>query len=152
MTEERTLMHIKFIIDMYSAGVDTADNAMEKIFDLLNDEFEEDDEDRHDCGCREWCGCDCDEGCGGMKIEPTELTKLREYFDENWISYEVLYWADGWYNLHIDLGYVKFSFLTSQGSYGGYHGLIEFYNFRDEPTGYLTADEAIEIYEKVVVE
>lgn len=57
--EEKTLTQIKFVIDMYSAGADTADNAMEKIFDLLNDEFEEDDEDRYDCGCCKCCGCDC---------------------------------------------------------------------------------------------
>lgn len=85
-----------------------------------------------------------------MKIKPTELIKLREYFDKNSISYEVAYWEDNWYNLHIDLEYVKLSFLTSMGSYGGYNGLIEFYNFRDEPTGHLTADEAIKIYEKEV--
>ena len=82
-----------------------------------------------------------------MKIKPTELTKLKEYFDTNGISYEVAYWEDNRYNLHVDLEYVKLSFLTSEGSYGGYNGLIEFYNFRDEPTGHLTADEAIEIYE-----
>lgn len=87
-----------------------------------------------------------------MKIKPTALTKLREYFDTNGISYEVAYWEDNWYNLHVDLEYLRLSFLTSQGSYGGYHGLIEFYNFRDEPTGHLTADKAIEIYEKVVAE
>ena len=82
-----------------------------------------------------------------MKIKPTELTKLRAYFDTNGISYEVAYWEDNRYNLHVNLEHVKLSFLTSEGSYGGYNGLIEFYNFRDEPTGHLTADEAIEIYE-----
>ena len=87
-----------------------------------------------------------------MKIEPTELTKLREYFDTNDVSYEAVYWEDDRYNLHVDLEYITLSFLTSKGSYGGHHGLIEFYNFEDEPTGYLTADEAIEIYEKVVAE
>ena len=34
--EEKTLTQIKFVIDMYSAGADTADNAMEKIFDLVD--------------------------------------------------------------------------------------------------------------------
>ena len=85
-----------------------------------------------------------------MKIKPTELTKLREYFDTNGIVYGATYWGDNRYNLHVDLEYVKLSFLTSEGSYGGYKGLIEFYNFRDEPTGHLTAGEAIEIYEKEV--
>ena len=87
-----------------------------------------------------------------MKIKPTELTKLREYFDVSGVSYEAVYWEDNRYNLHVDLEYVKLSFLISVGSYGGLEGLIEFYNFRDEPTGYLTADEAIEIYEKEVAE
>ena len=87
-----------------------------------------------------------------MKIKPIELTKLREYFDTNDVSYEVVYWEDNQYNLHVDLEYIKLSFLTSQGSYGGNHGLIEFYNFRDEPTGYLTAENSIRIYEKEVAE
>ena len=85
-----------------------------------------------------------------MGIKPTELTKLKEYFDTNGVNYRAVHWEDNRYNLHVDLEYAKLSFLTSEGSYGGYNGLIEFYNFRDEPTGYLTADEAIEIYEKEV--
>lgn len=85
-----------------------------------------------------------------MKIKPTELTKLREYFDANGVSYEAVHWGNNRYNLHVDSEYAKLSLLTSEGSYGGYNGLIEFYNFRDEPTGHLTADEAIEIYEKEV--
>ena len=87
-----------------------------------------------------------------MKIKPTELTKLKEYFDANGVSYEAVRWEDNWYNLHVDLEYIKLSFLTSEISRGGDQELIEFYNFRDEPTGHLTADEAIEIYEKVVAE
>ena len=85
-----------------------------------------------------------------MKIKPKELTKLREYFDANGISYKVAYWEDNRYNLHVDLEYVKLSFLTSEGSFGGDSGLIEFYNFRDEPTGHLTVNEAIEMYERAV--
>lgn len=81
-----------------------------------------------------------------MKIIPTELTKLREYFDVNGVSYEERFWKDNQYNLHVGLKYVKLSFLTSEFSHGGIQGLIEFYNFRDEPTGYLAVDEAIEIY------
>ena len=81
-----------------------------------------------------------------MKIKPTELTKLKEYFDVNGVIYKQVRWKDNQYNLHVDLEYVNLSFLTSECSYGGNHGLIEFYNFRDEPTGYLAADEAIEIY------
>lgn len=41
MTEaEKLLVKIKFIIDMYSSGVDTADGTLEKIFDLV-DSYEE---------------------------------------------------------------------------------------------------------------
>ena len=87
-----------------------------------------------------------------MRIKPTELTKLREYFDVNGVSYEEAHWKGDWYNLHVVLEYVNLSFLTSKVSWGGNQGLIEFYNFRNEPTGYLTADEAIEVYEKEVAE
>lgn len=87
-----------------------------------------------------------------MKIKPTELTKLREYFDANGVSYEAVCWENNRYNLHVDSEYVKLSFLTSEGSYGGNQGLIEFYNLRDEPTGYLTAEGSIRIYEEEVVE
>ena len=91
-----------------------------------------------------------------MKLEDmisnAEIQKLRDYFDTNQIEYELRYWEEGRFNIHVDLWYIRLSFLTSIGSYGGYEGLIEFYNFKDEPTGYLRADEAIEIYEKVVAE
>lgn len=83
-------------------------------------------------------------------ISNREITKLRNHFDLNQVEYEVVAWGEDEFNIHVDLGYVTLSFLTSIGSYGGYNGLIEFYNFRDEPTGYLTANEAIEIYNKVV--
>lgn len=85
-------------------------------------------------------------------ISNKEIKRLRDYFDLNQIEYEIRFWKDNWYNIHVNLEYVKLSFVTSVGSYGGCEGLIEFYNFKDEPTGYLTADEAIEIYEKVVTE
>ena len=85
-------------------------------------------------------------------VSNAEITKLRDYFDTNQIEYELRYWEEGRFNIHVDLGYIRLSFLTSIGSYGGYEGLIEFYNFNDEPTGYLTAYEAIKIYEKVVAE
>ena len=85
-------------------------------------------------------------------ISNKEIKRLRDYFDSNQIEYELMCWEEGRFNIHVDLWYIRLSFLTSVGSYGGYNGLIEFYNFRDEPMGYLTADEAIEIYERVVQE
>lgn len=85
-------------------------------------------------------------------ISNREIKKLKDYFDSNQVEYELMYWEEGRFNIHVDLWYMRLSFLTSFGSWGGYEGLIELYNFRDEPTGYLTADEAIEIYERVVQE
>lgn len=83
-------------------------------------------------------------------VSNTEIQKLRDYFDANQIEYELRNWEEGRFNIHVDLEYIYLSFLTSVGSYGGREGLIEYYNFRDEPTGYLTADGAIEIYKKAV--
>lgn len=40
---EELLVKIKFVVDMYSAGVDTAGDALEKIFDLV-DSYEEAEE------------------------------------------------------------------------------------------------------------
>ena len=85
-------------------------------------------------------------------ISNKEIKRLRDYFDLNQVEYKLRYWEESRFNIQVDLEYIYLSFLTSEGSYGGIEGLIEFYNFRDEPTGYLTADEAIEIYEKVVAE
>ena len=81
-------------------------------------------------------------------ISNKEIKRLRDYFDLNQVEYKLRYWEEGRFNIQVDLEYIYLSFLTSEGSYGGYEGLIEFYNFRDEPTGYLTADEAIGIYER----
>ena len=85
-------------------------------------------------------------------ISNKEIKRLRDYFDLNQVEYKLRYWEEGRFNIQVDLEYIYLSFLTSEGSYGGYEGLIEFYNFRDESTGYLTADEAIEIYERAVAE
>lgn len=37
MTEaEKLLVKVKFVVDMYNSGADTADDALEKIFDLVD--------------------------------------------------------------------------------------------------------------------
>ena len=82
-------------------------------------------------------------------ISNKEIKRLRDYFDLKQVEYEVVAWEEGRFNIHVSLEHMRLSFVTSVGSYGGYNGLIEFHNFSDEPTGYLTADEAIEIYERV---
>lgn len=39
----------------------------------------------------------------------------------------------------------KLSFICHIGSYGVEKGLIEFYDFKEEPVGYLTAEECLKI-------
>lgn len=85
------------------------------------------------------------------KLDTTEIEKLRSFLDKNSIDYEVRDWGESgngsWvgYNLHVLNGDIRYSFLLSKGSYGREEGLIEFYNFNDEPTGWLTADECMKI-------
>lgn len=45
----------------------------------------------------------------------------------------------------IKQGKTELSFICHLGSYGVEQGLIEFYDFRTEPVGYLTAEECMEI-------
>lgn len=45
----------------------------------------------------------------------------------------------------IKSGKTELSFICHLGSYGVDQGLIEFYDFKSEPVGYLTADECMEI-------
>ena len=85
------------------------------------------------------------------KLDTTEIEKLRLFLDKNNVNYEVRDWGEGvngfWegYNLHVLNGDTRYSFLLSKGSYGGEKGLIELYNFNEEPTGWLTADECMKI-------
>ena len=84
-------------------------------------------------------------------LDTTEISKLRSFLDDKQIPYEIRGWGMGedemWegYNLHVQNGVVTNSFLLSRGSYGREKGLIEFYDFIEEPTGYLTANECIAI-------
>ena len=86
-----------------------------------------------------------------FKLDTTEIQKLRCLLDANGINYEVREWIGGddvfWenYNLHVLNGDIRYSFLLSTGSYGREEGLIEFFNFSEEPTGWLTADECMKI-------
>lgn len=89
-----------------------------------------------------------------IKLDLTEIQRLRDFLDENSIGYEVKDWGKSssgfWegYNLHVINGDIRYSFLLSKGSYGREKGLIEFYNFNEEPTGYLTADECMKIIKR----
>ena len=86
-----------------------------------------------------------------IKLDTTEIQKLRCLLDEKSINYEVRDWggsSSGFmegYNLQVSNGDIRYSFLLSKGSYGREKGLIEFYNFSDEPTGWLTANECMKI-------
>lgn len=80
-----------------------------------------------------------------IKLDTTEIQKLRVFLDEKSINYEVRAWGEKGYNLHILNGDIRYSFLLSKGSYGRERGLIEFYDFNEEPTGWLTADECMKI-------
>ena len=93
-----------------------------------------------------------------IKLDTTEIQKLRCLLNANGINYEVRDWGEGaggfWegYNLHVLNGDIRYSFLLSKGSYGREEGLIEFFNFSEEPTGWLTADECMKIIKEELVE
>lgn len=86
-----------------------------------------------------------------------EMIKFRNALDELNII-----WHDESDELvcrtHINYGgYTKLSFVNGIGTYGGDRfmsgkndGLIEFYNFTDEPTGYLYAEQCIDIVKSIV--
>jgi len=84
-------------------------------------------------------------------LDTTEISKLKAILDNKLIPYRVNAWGmddnERWerYCLHVRKGEVTYSFLLTQWSYGSEEGLIEFYDFVEEPTGYLTADECMEI-------
>lgn len=85
------------------------------------------------------------------ELDTTEISKLKAILDNKRIPYNVHAWGmdeneigEG-YHLHVCKGEVTYSFLLSRWSYGSEEGLIEFYDFVEEPTGYLTADECMEI-------
>lgn len=86
-----------------------------------------------------------------IKLDTTEIQRLRDFLDENSINYEVRDWGESdngfreSYNLHVLNGDIRYSFLLSRGSYGREEGLIELYGFSEEPTGWLTADECMKI-------
>lgn len=86
-----------------------------------------------------------------IKLDAAEIQKLRYLLDANSINYKVREWGEGakcsWerYNLHVFDGDIRYSFLLSKASNGREEGLIEFFNFREEPIGWLTAKECMKI-------
>lgn len=81
----------------------------------------------------------------------TEMDKLQNWLDKNNIQYIRRRLYDGEQILikegEIDL----LSCICHSGSYGYEKGLIEIYNFEDDPIGYLTAEKCKKIIKKCVL-
>lgn len=77
----------------------------------------------------------------------TEMDKLQKWLDDNKIKYERNIWKIAHLERNqilIETDYKELSFICQPGSYGYYQGLIEMYDFQNEPIGFLTAEECIE--------
>ena len=75
----------------------------------------------------------------------SEMEKLQKWLDENKIKYE-RYIEGGWISRNqilIKTEEMRLSFICHYGSYGYEQGLIEMYDFENEPDGYLTAKQCI---------
>ena len=75
----------------------------------------------------------------------SEMEKLQEWLDKNNIKYE-RYIEEGRLNRNqilIKTNKIKLSFICHYGSYGYQQGLIEMYDFENEPEGFLTAKQCI---------
>lgn len=82
----------------------------------------------------------------------SEMEKLQEWLDKKDIKYE-RYVEDGSFNRNqiiIETDEIKLSFICHYGSYGYQQGLIEMYDFENEPIGFLTAKECISKLEKML--
>ena len=82
----------------------------------------------------------------------SEMEKLQKWLDENHIKYE-RYIETGWVNRNqilIKTEEMELSFICHRGSYGYEQGLIEMYDFVNEPDGYLTAKQCISKLKEVL--
>lgn len=70
----------------------------------------------------------------------TEIEKLHDWMVENNIKHERREWLDG-IQLYISNDYIRLSCICRTGSYGFDKGLIEMYDFIEEPEGWLTAED-----------
>ena len=76
----------------------------------------------------------------------TEMDKLQKWLDDNKIKYERIIEEKSPLRRNqilIETDYKKLSFICQWGSYGYEKGLIEMYDFQNEPIGFLTAEECI---------
>jgi hypothetical protein len=94
----------------------------------------------------------------------SEMDKLEELLKENKIKYEryvekceyFLEKADSRNQIIVrdekEPADIWISCICQIGSYGVEKGLIEFYDFIHEPTGYLTAEDALEMIKEKITE
>lgn len=83
----------------------------------------------------------------------SEMEKLQKWLDENNIKYE-RYIEDGKLNRNqilIRTDKIELSFICHYGSYGYQQGLIEMYDFENDPIGYLTAKQCISKLKEVLL-
>lgn len=77
--------------------------------------------------------------------EVSEMDKLQEWLDKNNIKYD-RFIEGGKINRNqilIQTDKIELSFICHYGSYGYKQGLIEMYDFQNEPLGFLTAEDCI---------
>lgn len=83
----------------------------------------------------------------------SEMEKLQKWLDENHIKYD-RYIESGRINrnqIFIQTQKIDISFICHFGSYGYKQGLIEMYDFQDDPIGFLTADDCIKRLKEVLL-
>lgn len=83
----------------------------------------------------------------------SEMEKLQKWLDENNIKYE-RYIEDSLINRNqilIKINEMELSFICHYGSYGYQQGLIEMYDFVNEPEGFLTAKQCISKLKEVLL-
>lgn len=83
----------------------------------------------------------------------SEMEKLQKWLNENNIKYERH--AGGLIiernQIIVETEEIKLSFICHYGSYGYEQGLIEMYDFMNEPIGYLTAEDCINKLNEVLL-
>ena len=79
-----------------------------------------------------------------------QLQDLNRYLDNKGIKHQYRPLYDG-AQILIEKPNKKLSFIIHFGSYGHEQNLIEFYDFKNEPRGYLTANQCKHIVRKELI-
>lgn len=80
-----------------------------------------------------------------------EMQKLQDWLDKNHIDYKrtkEYVEGIGRNQILIETNEIKLSFICHYGSYGYEAGLIEMWDFENDPVGWLTAEECKKIIKK----